>query len=302
MLTDIKTGLIYKIYKMKKTYSFSLILLLLIVSCKKPTDFYNELGKGTTLTLVKQNNGLLNAVDPISSVSIVINFNGSPVESVNLYVATSPTKDKTKWKLIKNIPFSGETTISATNAEIAKALGLTPGALSPGSVFDLYNEAVTKDGRKFSSANTSDIDLENQPAFNTAFHWTATVVCPFSSATVNGTYKVIQDDWQDWNPGQLVQVTLGSTSNTIDISQVWPNPVFGQVVTPLTFTVDKDGIVTVPTGVVWGNYGTRPADETKTLAGSTGFVFSCTGVIDIKVHFSYGGSDQGFPHLILKKQ
>jgi PBP1b-binding outer membrane lipoprotein LpoB len=108
MLTDIKTGLIYKIYKMKKTYSFSLILLLLIVSCKKPTDFYNELGKGTTLTLVKQNNGLLNAVDPISSVSIVINFNGSPVESVNLYVATSPTKDKTKWKLIKNIPFSGE--------------------------------------------------------------------------------------------------------------------------------------------------------------------------------------------------
>ena len=287
---------------MKKTYYFSLILLLLIASCKKPADFYNELGKGTTLTLVKLNNGLLNAVDATSTVSLVINFNGAPVESVNLYVSTAPTKDKTKWKLIKNIPFNGETTISATNAEIAKALGLTPGALSPGSVFDLYNEAITKDGRKFSSANTSDIDLENQPAFNTAFHWNATVVCPYNSASLAGTYKVIQDDWQDWNPGQLVQVTVGATSNTVDISKVWPNPVFGQVVTPLTFTVDKDGIVTVPTGVVWGNYGVRPSDETKTLAGSTGFVFSCTGVIDIKVHFSYGGADQGFPHLILKKQ
>ena len=127
---------------MKKAYSFLLFFVLLVFSCDKPKDFYDELGKGTYLTLVTQNNSLLNALDPASSVGQKVSFYGEPVESINLYASATATVDKTKWKLLKNIPFSGETTISATNNEIATALGFTPGALAPGSVFHLYNEAV----------------------------------------------------------------------------------------------------------------------------------------------------------------
>jgi hypothetical protein len=280
-------------------YSFIIVALLLtIFSCDKPKDFYDELGKGAYLTLAKTNNLLLNAVDPNSSVSIAVNSVGEPVESVNVYVAATNTTDKTKWKLIKNFPFSGETTLTATNTQIATALGLTPGALAPGSVFFLYNEVVLKDGRKFSTANTSALDLESQPAFNISSVWSATVVCPYNAATIAGTYAVVQDDWQDWTPGDLVEVT--ANGNIVDISQVWPNPAFANVVTPLTFTVDATtGIVTFQPNVTWGDYG---AYKAVTGIGSSGFVFSCTGQISLNVRITATGvGDQGFFKLILQK-
>jgi hypothetical protein len=286
---------------MKKAYSLLLFSLLLIISCKKPKDFYEELGQGAYLTLVQQNNGLLNAVDVNSTVGQKVSSYGEAVESINLYVSATATVDKTKWKLIKNIPFNGETTVSATNAQIATALGLTPGALAPGSVFHLYNEAVLKDGRKFSSYNTSDIDLENQAPFNVAFHFTATVVCPYNPATIAGTYAVVKDDWQDWIVGDLVEVKAGAGTNQIDLSQVWPNPAFANVISPLTVTVEPvSGTATIPANVSFGNYGAYTA---VTSTGNTGFVFSCTGQISIRVHIlapPFG--DQGFFQLILQKQ
>jgi hypothetical protein len=169
------------------------------------------------------------------------------------------------------------------------------GSLTPGSVFHLYNEAVLKDGRKFSSNNTSDIDLENQTAFNVAFHFTATVVCPYDASTIAGTYTVVRDDWQDWTPGEQVEVTAGTGANKVDLSQVWPNPAFGTVVTPLTLTVDPaTGVVTVPGGVVFANYG---GATYTTDPGSSGFVFSCTKQINVRINIRGFGTNQ----LILQK-
>lgn len=290
---------------MKKTYSFSIIFLLLVtlsISCNKPEDFYDEIGKGAYLTLVKTNNTLLNAVDANSSVSIVVNSVGEPVESVNLYVAKTNTTDQTKWKLIKNFPFSGETTLTATNAQIATALGLTPGNLAPGSVFFLYNEVVLKDGRKFSTANTSALDLESQPAFNISSVWSATVVCPYNSATIAGNYAVVQDDWEGYTVGDIVQVTAGPGANQVNLSQVWPNAANGSVPSPLLLNVDPPtGIVTIPVNVHFGDYSAF-GFQAFTGAGSSGFIFSCTGQISINVRISappFG--DQGFFKLILQK-
>ena len=280
---------------MKKAYSLSLFFILLLLSCNKPADFYDELVKGSYLTLVRQENALLNALDPASIVGQVVNYYGEPVETVNLYVSATATVDKTKWKLLKNIPFNGETTITTTNTVIATALGLTPGALAPGSVFHLYNEAVLKDGRTFGSYNTSDVDLENQAPFNAAFHWTATVVCPYDPSTIAGTYEVRRDDWQDWGVGEYVEVTAGAGANQIDLSQVWPNPAFGDVVSPLTLNVNPaTGVVTIPVGVTFGNYGGFMA---ITDPGSSGFIFSCTGQINVRISIR----GQGLNQLNLKK-
>ncbi|MGZ8557129.1 MAG: hypothetical protein ACXWWC_02280 [Chitinophagaceae bacterium] len=280
---------------MKKAYSLSLFFILILLSCDKPADFYDELGQGSYLTFVKQDNALLNALDPASVVGQVVSFYGEPVESVNLYASATATVDKTKWKLLKNIPFNGETTITTTNTVIATALGLTPGALAPGSVFHLYNEAVLKDGRMFGSYNTSDVDLENQAPFNVAFHWTATVVCPYDPSTIAGTYEVRRDDWQDWGVGEYVEVTAGAAANQVDLSQVWPNPAFGDIVSPLTLNVDPaTGVVTIPVGVTFGNYGGFLA---ITDPGSTGFIFSCTGQINVRISIR----GQGLNQLNLKK-
>jgi hypothetical protein len=73
---------------MKKVHIFSLFCLIAFFSCNKYEDLYDDLGKGAYLTLVRQNNGLLNASDPNSTVGQVVSSYGDPVESVNLYVSS----------------------------------------------------------------------------------------------------------------------------------------------------------------------------------------------------------------------
>lgn len=274
--------------------------IVLLASCSKTKNFYDEVGKGAYLTFVSSSL-LMKSNDANSAVNMVVNAVGADVESINIYVATTSTLDVTKWKLVKNIPFAGQTTLSVTNTNIAAALGLTAGNLPPGTLFYLYNEVVTKGGNKYSSANTSAPDLENQPAFNTAMKWTATTVCAFDATLVAGSYKVVKDDWQDWNPGDVVTVTAGPGANQVNISQVWPNPSFGAVVSPLLLNVDANsGAVSVADNVTFGDYG---AYKAITAAGSTGFVFTCTGVINVRIHINappFG--DQGFSNLILQKQ
>jgi len=284
---------------MKRYFSAIIILLIVFSSCTKNADYYDSLGKGSYLTKVSSK-AFLNAQDPNATINLVVNSVGAEVESVNVYVAASPTLDVTKWKLIKNVPFAGETKLEVTNREIATALGLPPGGLTPGSVYNLYNEVVTKGGAKFSSVNTSPQDLENQVAFNAALQWTGTVVCPYDASTVAGTYTVVRDDWADWQPGEEVEVTAGPGANQVNLSQVWPNPAFGAIVTPLVINIDPaTGVATTPENLTFGNYG---GNTGVTSTGSTGFVFSCLDKISLTIHvLAPPFGDQGFLVLELQK-
>ncbi len=118
-------------------------------------------------------------------------------------------------------------------------------------------------------------------------------------APIAGKYTVVQDDWVDWSPGDEVDVLDGAVANTINISKVWPNPAYGSVVNPLTITVNPaTGAATIPSGLVWGDYGSLAS----TGAGSSGFAFSCTGLITMSIRIVYGGSDFGSYKLILQKK
>lgn len=284
---------------MKRYFSAIILLLLLAASCSKSEDYYSTLTKGAYLTKVSSKT-FLDAANPDAKINLVVNAVGSEVESVNVYVASTATLDKSKWKLIRNIPFAGETKLEVSNREIATALGLTPGALDPGAEFPLYNEVVTKTGAIYSSINTSAQDLENQVAFNAALQWKGTVTCPYNATTVAGTYTVVRDDWADWLPGDLVQVSVGSGTNKLDISKVWPNPAFGVIVTPLVITVDPaTGVTTIPENLTFGNYG---ANTAVTSTGSSGFVFSCLDKISLTIHvLAPPFGDQGFLVLELQK-
>ncbi len=293
---------------MKKTYYFLVIILFFVASCKKDSDFnnfYDKVGKGSYLTLVQPGNSLLNGVDPNSAVMLTVDKNGAEVESINIYVSIANTTDTTQWKLIKNVPFSGPTLLKVTNTEIANALGFTPGAIPPGNTYQLWNQVILKDGRKFSSFNTSAGDLESQPAFNVAMHWSATIICPYTPATTTGAYMIVRDDWEGRPVNQVVQVTTGPGVNDINLSQIWPDPAnTGSLVSPLTITVDPaTGSVSVPDAVTFGKYTAFGGYTAITVAsGSSGFVFSCTGTIALTIHINappFG--DQGTAQLIIKK-
>lgn len=286
---------------MKKIYSIiSLVLLLFAVSCSKKAPFYDELGQGSYLNLVKVNNTNLNSLDANSTVGMVVKEYGEPVESVNLYVSQTATLDKTKWKLIKKYPYTAgsELTLSATTTEVAKALGITQASMAPGTTYFMYNEVVTKDGRTFSSANTSFGDLEGQPGFNVALSWRATVVCPYTPAEFdNKTYKIVRDEWHDFEVGDPIQVVLGPGANQITLQGLWPTNVQHK---DMVITIDpKSGAATV-VRYNYGGYGSA-ATYTNATTGTSNFVFSCTQTIDLTLnHQSAGGTNYGNFRLILK--
>lgn len=287
---------------MKKIISILSGIALLVFgmySCKKDNinGEASQLVEGSYITLEKVNNANLNFSDPAATVSIDVKEFGSPVASINIYLATgSNTFDPAGWKLIKNVPYSGVTTLTVSTAEIAAALA--PGAIEPGNKYTLQNEVVTKDGRKFSNANTPT-SYQSFPAYNMALNWDATAVCAFDAAASAGTYKVVTDTWVDYNPGDLITVTAGPGANQLSFL-TYPSTVIGGSTDNVPTVVDVDpttGAATIAeqsTGHYNGGVATK-------VSGS-GFVFSCTGGINLTIDVTYGTDLYTGQTFVLQKQ
>jgi hypothetical protein len=300
---------------MKKILNKILVAIAFTViaaSCKKadlatnnPFVDVTNLGAGAYITFNSAINYNLNfAAIGASKVGIKVDAynNGAKIKEIKLYVFKGSSADPKAWKFIKTVPYSGTTELSATGAEIATAYGTTTAALfSPGQFYTFYNQVITEDGKVFDLSNTLGA-LESSSNYNASFRWTAFVVCPFTGG-MTGNYKVVQDDWQDWSPGDIVKVTDGPAANQINLSAVWPNPVYGNVVNPLVIKIDPaTGAATLATNnVVFADYGQLTSAYIP-AAGTLGYVFSCTGYVGLKIGVRYGTSDQGTLTLILQKQ
>ncbi len=296
---------------MKKIFNKILIAIAftaLVSSCQKddlalnnPFVDINNLGKGAYVTLNSTTNVNLNfaAIDA-SSVGVKIDpyDNGVKIKEVKLYVFKGSSSDPKAWKLVKTVPMAGTTTIAATGAEIAKAYGTTSAALfAPGQFYTFYHQIVTEDGKTYDISNTVGA-LESATGYRACMRWTAYVICPFTGG-MTGTYKVIQDDWEDWAPGDLVKVTDGAAGE-INLSDVWPNPKYGDKIgSGLTIKVNaQTGAASLGTTALFADYG-----YTVKATSVSGYVFSCTGYIGLKIGlFATGYGDQGTKNLILQKQ
>lgn len=289
---------------MKKIFLISTIIaipLLLLIGCKKGdvAGDFAAVGKGSYLTKVAIGNGIIDYSNLANSkVDVTVKEYGSPVEKIKIWVSKGVTTlDKAgSWKAIKEVPYSGDTKLEVSATEIAAALGIPVTDLSPGTSYTLYNEVFSKDGQVHDITNTG-ADFYGNPNYNMLMVWSATSVCPFTG-NMAGNYRVVKDDWVDWSPGDIVAVTDGPGANQVNISQVYPNPAYGSIINPLIVNVaPATGAATITPGINWGDYGGIASSGT----GSSGFIFSCTGDIILKVRISYNGSDFGLFNLILKK-
>lgn len=286
---------------------FCLFGLIVLSSCKKsgeqnPLSDIANLGVGSYITLTSTGNVNLSFNTPSSKVSIkVTQKEGSgEVDKIVLYVVQGSNGNPTAWKKIKTIPYTGPgTELSATSQEIATALGVTVSSLTPGNFYTFYNQIITKDGRTFDLSNTLGA-LENNSNYNAIFRWQAFVTCPFVGP-VGGSYRVVQDDWEDWVPGDVVQVLDGPGANQINLSKVWPNPAYGTVVNPLLVNIDPaTGTAKVPL-VTFGAYPPLTTAQGANGSDVAGYVFSCTGFITLNMKVVYNGSSQGNLKLVLQK-
>jgi hypothetical protein len=289
---------------MKKIFLIlSAFSLFLITGCKKDGGIngdISEVGIGSYVTKVAIGSNIIDFANLANSkVDVTVKEYGNPVDKIKIYVTLgNATTDKASWKFVKEVAYSGDTKLEVTAAEMATALGIPITGLQPGTAYTLYNQVISKDGQIHDISNMNS-SMYGNPNYNALMTWSASVICPFTGGMA-GNYRVITDDWVDWSPGDIVAVTDGPGANQVNLTQVWPNPIYGTPVSPFIVNVNPaTGAITIPAGVTIGDYG---GYTFKTLAGSTGFIFSCTGDIKLTCRMEappYG--DQGALKLILKK-
>jgi hypothetical protein len=292
---------------MKKiTLIFLGIVLVLLGanSCKKVAinGDSKTLVSGSYITLDSIISESLDFSNQAATVSIKVGSKGSPVASVNIFVATgSNALDTTGWVLIKNVPYSDGVVLSVSTAELAAALA--PAVITPGNSYVLQNQVVTKDGRTFSVSNTPST-YNSFPAYNMALTWGATAVCAFDQATSVGNYTVVSDAfWNDFAPGDVLTVSAGANPNQLSLI-AYPNPsAAGINRQPIIINVDPvTDIATVAVQPV-GAYSNWPYGTLSVqTVGTSNFVFSCTGVIELTFDFTVAAGDFGNGSLILQHQ
>lgn len=281
-----------------------IILLLSVgafmaVSCHKDNLIQNvsSYGIGSYLNLVETENLLLDATNAAAStIAIKVKPVGSDLQKVIIYaVDGGPDPDESNWKLVKEVAVTDSVfTLAVTGAELASALGIPVSDIQPGQQYTFYNQMVTVDGRVFDISNTED-DIEGQPAFNSVFNWTATVVCPYTQ-NMTGQFTIAVDDW-DGNVGGDIEVVAGPGENEITLK------------TPFPFADDpKDVIVSIDpvTGFatvakqVYGGYPGFP-DISVQSVGSNNFVFSCKETLDITLnHTSAAGNFGNYRYVLVR--
>jgi hypothetical protein len=286
-------------------------------SCKKTGGNINPLTDITNLTVgsyLVQDSSIsanLNTSSSTSQIGIVVHQYplGETIDHILLYTELGTSADTTLWKLVKTVPYTAgsKVPLSVTTADLGTAFGVNPSTFTPGSLFTFFTRAVTKSGKTYDINNAGDNGgggLITGPAYASAFSFTAYVVCPFTGG-MTGSYKVIRDDWADWQPGDVVQVTDGPGANQINLSKVYPGG--GTIISPLLVNVDPaTGTATIPK-VTYGRYGgatsTQYSGEGAGANDNAGYVFSCTGFITLSIdHTDNGGGDYGANKLILQKQ
>ena len=286
---------------MKKIISslfYTALVAITMSSCQKGevVQDVNSLSIGSYVTLVTAGNNIIDATNLAGSkVSASVKEYGSAQEKLIVYVTKAPqTNDKTLWKKVKEYTNNGGTyNLEVTGQEIATALGTTPG---PGETYILYNQVITKDGRKFDVSNTLP-DLATVGQYNLKLTWNAVVVCPFVPAQATGRYTITRDGW-DGAVGQTCNI-VGSTGKAV-VTYLFP---YAETpgLNPVTIDVNAATGAATITKQTYGSYG--PGFENFTCEGTGGFFFSCKGDFTINLtHKLPNGSNYGTYPITLKKQ
>ncbi|MBY0534691.1 MAG: hypothetical protein K2P88_02485 [Chitinophagaceae bacterium] len=267
--------------------AFIATLTTTLFSCKKVETYgsFDSMTVGAYVTLVSKGNSILDYGNlATTSADITVREFGSPISSIIIYATEGAANlNRTAWKKVKEVPLSGDTKLVVTATELAAGLGIAPTALKTGTQYTFYNQLVLKDGRIFDPANTNS-SFQGISDYNMAMTWNAIVVCPFSSTGFAGNFRVLEDGWADWSPGDVVQVTA-ATATSVTLN-VYPNPAAGGINAKLiTVTVNAStGAASISTAQSYGGYaGFDPDIKVKTV-GTNNWVFSCTGTITLRLN------------------
>lgn len=207
--------------------------------------------------------------DNVASYAISVNLNDSEDADENLELF--PLRTITE--------FPADLSINAT--EITAALGITLADLNPGDKINFRVVATDFDGVEFDGADATQFlgDISN-PGLQQALSYNTFISCPFVAADAVGTYTVSFHRFDAFFGAQPAtrEVIAGPGENQITV-------VGGAI--PLDGSDDL--VITVDPNTGIASYGgSAEAIHFNTFGpaaylGVTGFVFSCTGTVDITI-------------------
>ncbi|HLF45219.1 MAG TPA: hypothetical protein VI548_02265 [Chitinophagaceae bacterium] len=282
------------------------ISVLLLIGCKKGDvagDFASQ-GIGSYVTKVALGNGIIDYANLGSSkVDVTVREYGTPVEKIKIYASVGAANTNTAtWKFVKEVPYSGDTKLEVSATELAAALGIPPTGLQTGQTYTLYNQVISKDGQVHDISNMNST-MYGSPNYNSLMTWNAVVVCPFIATQIGAIgstvpFVVLQDDWADWSPGTIINVTVTSATS-LTIPRLWDT-------NPFLPTVINIAQATGAATVARAGYGDYPqygiSGITHASSGTNNWVFSCQGTITLTLNHAVGSTNYGTYIVRLRKQ
>ena len=284
-------------------YSFYLFsVAAFFASCKK--DVNGKLPELTRfpLPLVVKSAGsdqVISAQDPNSfsgKYSVGLYFpNDAPPKKFDVVVIKN--NDKTNVKVIKTDITTFPTALTITGAQLATLFN-APVVL--GDKFDIGVDITTYTGAKFEAfpvvGEPYAAGIAAQPGASTFVRYEA--VCQYDPVAYQGQYEVVTDEWGDYVPGDIVQLTMvDATHFSFNYLAADPRPI---VVTVNAIT----NAVTVPKQVYGSGYppgwsfGNISAESVPSVEN---FVAPCAGTFSVILKHTVAAGSFGEKKLVLKK-
>ena len=284
-------------------YSFCLFsVAALITACKKDsTGNLPELTRFPLPLVVKVagSHQVISAQDPNSfsgKFSVGLYFpNDAPPKEFDVVVIKN--NDKTNVKVLKTDVSTFPTELTVTGPQLA---ALFNGPIVLGDKFDIGVDVTTYTGAKFEAfpavGNSYAAGIAAQPGASTFVRYEA--VCQYIPEAYQGPYEVVTDEWADYVPGDIVQLTMvDATHFSFKYLAADPKPIV-VTVNPVT------NAVTVPKQVYGSGYppgwpyGNISAESVPSVEN---FVAPCAGTFSVVLKHTTAAANFGENKLVLKK-
>ena len=242
---------------------------------------------------------VISAQDPNSfsgKYSVGLYFpNDAPPKKFDVVVIKN--NDNTNVKVLKTDVTTFPTELTITGPQLAT---LFNAPIVLGDKFDIGVDVTTYTGAKFEAfpavGNSYAAGIAAQPGASTFVRYEA--VCQYNPAAYQGPYEVVTDEWADYTPGDIVQLTMvDATHFSFKYLAADPKPIV-VTVNPVT------NAVTVPKQVYGSGYppgwpyGNISAESVPSVDN---FVAPCAGTFSVILKHTVAAGSIGEYKLVLKK-
>jgi hypothetical protein len=169
-----------------------------------------------------------------------------------------------------------------------------------GDKFDITVNVTTQSGQTIlgfpATGNPYASGVANQPGASTLIRYEA--VCKFESDEYQGDFEVVTDEWEDYAPGDIVQVTR---INDTQLSFIYP----ASNAKPIIVNVNPANNSTSVSKQVYGNYswGAQYGDfSVASVPSLNNYVAPCDGIISVVLNHTVAAGSFGNFRIVLKKK